>query len=166
MALSEQFLADDLHPIDIVEYLAEHRKWEFDRIGEDQIAMAVEGQWRTYTLTLAWSEHDEALRLLCTFEMEPPKERLPAVYETLNLINDQCWNGSFTYWEEQALMVFRYGLVLEGGQDASADQIDKMISAAVANAERYYPALQLVIWGRRAPKDGIQVAIAEAFGRA
>ena len=46
---------DDLHPIDIVETLAEHHAWEFDRVTDDQIAMAVEGQWRTYSLTLAWS---------------------------------------------------------------------------------------------------------------
>ena len=52
MALSEQFLEEDLHPIDIVEHLAEHHDWDFDRIGDDQIAMAVEGQWRTYSITL------------------------------------------------------------------------------------------------------------------
>jgi hypothetical protein len=56
MSLSEDFAAmDDLHPIDIVETLAEHHAWEFDRVTDDQIAMAVEGQWRTYSLTLAWS---------------------------------------------------------------------------------------------------------------
>lgn len=166
MALTDEFMAGDLHPIDLVENIAEHHQWDFDRIAEDQIAMAVEGQWRTYTLTLAWSEHEEALRLICTFELEPPKSRLPAVFETLNAINDQCWSGSFTFWEKQNLMVFRYGLLLAGGQEACADQVDLMIGAAVANAERYYPALQLVIWGDRSPQDAMQVAIAEAYGRA
>jgi len=36
-------------PIDIVEDLAEHHEWEFDRIEENQIAMVVQGQWRTYS---------------------------------------------------------------------------------------------------------------------
>ena len=35
MALSEQFLTDDLHPIDMVEHLAETHDWDFDRIGDD-----------------------------------------------------------------------------------------------------------------------------------
>ncbi|SEP87065.1 YbjN domain-containing protein [Thalassovita taeanensis] len=166
MALSEQFLQEDLHPIDIVEYIAEHHDWEFDRVADDQIAMAVEAQWRTYSITLAWSAYDETLRLICTFEMEPPEERLPALYETLNAVNDQCWAGAFTYWAEQKMMVYRYGLVLAGGQVASPEQIDTMINAAVMSAERYYPALQLVVWGNRTPKDAIQVAIAEAYGRA
>ena len=39
MALSEEYLNDDIHPIDIVETLAEHHDWDFDRVAEDQIAM-------------------------------------------------------------------------------------------------------------------------------
>lgn len=166
MALSEQFLQEDLHPIDIVEHLAEHYDWEFDRIADDQIAMAVEGQWRTYSITLAWSGYDETLRMVCTFEMEPPNDKLPTLYQMLNDVNDQCWSGAFTYWKEQKLMVYRYGLVMTGAQSVSPDQINTLINAAVMNAERFYPAFQLAIWGDRSPEEAMQVAIAEAFGRA
>jgi len=166
MALSEQFFQEDIHPIDIVEHLAEHHDWDFDRIADDQIAMAVEGQWRTYSITLAWSAYDETLRMICSFEMEPPEEKLPALYHALNEVNDQCWAGAFTYWGAQKLMVYRYGLVMTGGQEASAEQIDTLIRAAVMSSERYYPAFQLVVWGDRSPQDAMQVAIAEAYGRA
>jgi len=166
MALSEYMLEDDIHPIDIVENLAAFHDWDFDRIGDDQIAMAVEGQWRTYSITLAWSGYDETLRLVCTFEMEPPEDQLGRLYELLNEMNDQCWAGAFTYWAEQKLMVYRYGLVLTGGQVASPEQIDTMINAAVMSAERYYPAIQLLVWGGRSPRDAMQAAIAEAYGRA
>lgn len=166
MALSEQYLEDDIHPIDIVEHLAAHHEWDFDRISDEQIAMAVEGQWRTYSLTLAWSAFDETLRMICTFDMDPPEDKLPELYELLNHVNDQCWAGAFTYWAEQKLMVYRYGLVLAGGHVASADQIDTMIGAAVMSAERYYPAMQLMAWGNQTPTQALQVAIAEAYGRA
>ena len=166
MALSEQYLEEDLHPIDIVEHIAEHHEWDFDRMGDDQIAMAVAGQWRTYSLTLAWSGYDETLRMVCTFEMEPPEEKMPGLFELLNHVNDQCWAGAFTYWEEPKLMVYRYGLVLAGGQIASAEQIHTMINAAVLSAERYYPAMQLLIWGDKSPEEAMQAAIAEAYGRA
>lgn len=166
MALSEHYLEEDIHPIDIVEHIAEHHEWDFDRIGDDQIAMAVEGQWRTYSITLAWSGYDETLRLVCTFEMDPPEDQMGGLYELLNAMNDQCWAGAFTYWGEQKLMVYRYGLVLAGGQVASPEQIDTMINAAVLSAERYYPAIQLLVWGGRSPRDAMQAAIAEAYGRA
>jgi hypothetical protein len=167
MALSEQFVDEgDIHPIDLVEHIAEHHDWEFDRIADDQIAMSVVGQWRTYALTLAWSAYDETLRLICTFEMEPPEARIPALYEVLNHANDLCWAGGFTWWNEQKLMVYRYGLVMAGGQVASPEQIDTMINAAVMCCERFYPAIQLVTWADRTPTDAIKVAIAEAYGRA
>lgn len=166
MALSEHDLSEEIHPIDLVEHIAAHYDWEFDRIGDDQIAMAVEGQWRTYSITLAWSHVDETLRMVATFEMEPPEEKVTELYELLNAMNDQCWAGAFTYWAEQKLMVYRYGLVLAGGQVASADQIDVMIGAAVTAAERYYPAIQMLVWGGKTPAEAMQVAIAEAYGRA
>ena len=167
MSLSEDFLlADELHPIDIVETLAEHHAWEFDRVTDDQIAMAVEGQWRTYSLTLAWSGQDETLRLICTFEMEPPEHRMAQLYELINRCNDMVWTGGFTWWDEQKLMVWRYGLCLAGGQVAGPEQIDRLISSAVLAAERFYPAFQLTLWGDRPPAEALKVAIAEAYGRA
>ncbi len=166
MSLSEHFSTEDLHPIDIVEHLAEHHEWDFDRVTDDQIAMAVEGQWRTYSITLAWSAQDETLRLICTFDMDPPAERLGELYEILNNTNDMCWAGAFAFWKAQKLMVWRYGLVLAGDQSASAEQIDTMIRAAVLSAERFYPAFQLVVWGNETPEAAMDVAMAEAYGRA
>lgn len=160
------YSSDEIHPIDIVETVAEHHAWDFDRMGDDQIAMAVEGQWRTYSLTLAWSGQDETLRLICTFEMDPPAARMPALLETVNLANDQVWTGAFSYWQAQRLMVWRYGLLLSGGQVAGPEQINHMISAAISAAERFYPAFQLVSWGNDTPQSALKVAIAEAYGRA
>ena len=77
-----------------------------------------------------------------------------------------CWAGAFTYWNEQRLMVYRYGLVLAGGQMAGPEQIDRLIAGAVTSAERFYPAFQLVSWGDQTPEDAMHVAIAEAYGRA
>ncbi len=166
MPLSEDLLSDEIHPIDIVETLAQHHAWEFDRVGDDQIAMAVEGQWRSYSLTLAWSGRDETLRLICTFEMEPPEARMAELYEVLNLANDMMWSGGFTYWRPQSLMVWRYGLLLSGKQMAAPEQIDQMIHAAVGACERFYPAFQLVAWADRAPEDALKLAINQAYGRA
>ncbi|MCB1410489.1 MAG: YbjN domain-containing protein [Rhodobacter sp.] len=167
MPLAEDhLLTAEIHPIDIVETLAEYRAWEFDRVADDQIAMAVEGQWRSYSLTLAWSGADETLRLICTYDMEPPADRMAEVYEILNLANDLVWSGGFTYWAQQNLMVWRYGLLLSGGQIAAPEQIDQMIQAAVSACERFYPAFQLVAWADRAPDEALKLAIAQAYGRA
>ena len=78
-------------------------------------AMAIEGRWRTYSLTLAWSPSDETLRLVCAFEMAPPARRLGALYKAMALANDKSWSGAFVLWPEQKLMVYRYSLNCAGG---------------------------------------------------
>ena len=166
MALTEHLWDGDVHPIDLVESVAESNDWDFDRIADDQIAMAVEGQWRTYSITLAWSSFDETLRLICSFEMEPPVEKHTILFELLNDVNEKCWAGSFSFWKEQKMMIYKYGLVLTGGQIASAEQVDCLISTAVLSSEKFYPAFQLAVYGDQTPKEAIQVAIAEAYGRA
>jgi len=62
MALSNHaYDFEDLHPIDIVEDIATHQEWQFDRIADDQISMEMAGQWRSYSITLAWCEADQTL---------------------------------------------------------------------------------------------------------
>ncbi|MCC5955002.1 MAG: YbjN domain-containing protein [Natronohydrobacter sp.] len=167
MSAAEFYLSSDsLHPIDMVETLAEHHAWDFDRMNEDQIAMAVEGQWRTYSVTLALDPYENMLRLVCTFEMDPPEGAMPALYETLNRANDMVWSGGFSFWDSQRLMVWRYGLLLSEDQPAGIDQIERMIRSAIMAAERFYPAFQLVAWADHSPEDALRMALAEAVGRA
>lgn len=156
----------DLHPIDAVEVFASRKAWDFDRLSEDRIALTVEGLWRHYALTLAWQPMDETLRLLCTFEMDPPALRRPALFDLLNRVNDSVWTGAFTYWTDQRLMVWRYGLALSGGQVVGDEQIEHLMQSAVSASERFYPAFQLVAWGDAAPEKALKIAIAEAYGRA
>ncbi len=167
MSAAELYLStESLHPIDLVETLAEHHAWDFDRMDEDQIAVALEGQWRTYSLSLALAPYDGMLRLICTFEMDPPSTALPALYETISRANDMVWSGSFSYWESQRLMVWRYGLLLGEDQPAGMEQIERMIHAALTACERFYPAFQLVAWADHKPAAALDIALAEAVGRA
>ena len=164
--VERDFDCEELHPIDIVETLAEERSWDFDRIADDQIAMAIEGNWRTYSVTLAWSARDETLRLICAFDMAPPAKRVGALQQVMSLANDKCWTGAFVLWREQKLMGYRYGLNLAGGAQASSAQINDMVRAAVTACERFYPAFQLVAWGGETPEKALGIAMSEAYGRA
>jgi hypothetical protein len=167
MSAAELYLTtDSIHPIDLVETLAEHHAWDFDRTGDDQIAMVVEGRWRSYSLTLALAPGGDMLRLICTFDMEPPDARLGVLYETISRANDMVWSGAFSYWDTQKLMVWRYGLLLDEDQAAGIDQIERMIQNAVTAAERFYPAFQLVAWADHGPEAALDMALADAVGQA
>lgn len=165
-ATEHEFQSVEIHPIDIVESLAASSDWEFDRIGEDQIAMAIEGAWRIYSVNLAWSERDDMLRLVCSFELTPPEERMSEMLELINLTNDQVWCGSFTLWPDHKMMAFRYGLTLAGGATATPEQVEAMVLTAIGYSERFYPAFQLVGWSNHSPSEALNVAIDEAYGTA
>ena len=157
---------DDLHPIDIVQHLAAHHAWDFDRITDDQIAVIIDGAWANYSLSLAWSGADETLRMICTFDMDPAADRLPELYDALNRANDKCWSGAFSMWVEQKMMVYRYGLNLAGGVTASAVQIENIVGSAVHACEQFYPAFQLVCWGDTPAPEAMLVAMGKVYGRA
>ena len=164
--IEHDHLQADIHPIDMVETLAQQAEWDFDRVGRNQIAMAIEGAWRTYSLTLAWSDSDDLLRLVCTFELTPPEDRVPAFHDLLNRINDRIWCGSFSHWAKENLLAFRYGLSLAGDAEATPEQIECMILNAVALSERFYPAFQLVGWGGETPAKAVEIAIDRPYGTA
>lgn len=157
---------DDDHPIDHVVDLAQANAWEFDRVDGDRIEFVVEGQWRNYDVTMAWSRSDETLRLISSFAMDPPKGRHATLRELVGLANDLCWTGSFSFWPEHGSVAFRYGLLLAGGESATPVQIHSMLVRSVCACERFYPAFQLAAWGDRAPEEALGIAIAEAYGHA
>jgi len=158
--------SDEIHPIDMAESLARDRDWEFDRAGEDQIAMIIKGRWRNYSLNLAWFGFDDMLRLVCSFELSPPKDRLAEMLDVVNRANDRVWCGNFVLWPEHQLMAFRYGLTLAGGAAATPEQVESMVRAAVGAAECYYPAFQLIGWSKHTPEEALLVAIDETYGTA
>ena len=148
-------------PIDLVESLAELRSWDVDRLCEDQIAMAVEGAWKTYSLSLAWCEPDETLRMVCTFDLNVPDDRLAQMYEAIEAANDRIWLGGFNLWREQGLMAFRYGLNLSGSAASTSEQVDAMLKAAVKNCERFYPTFHLISCDER--ETSVEAAMATAL---
>jgi hypothetical protein len=156
----------EIHPIDIVESIAEDHDWQFDRVCDDQIAMSIDGRWRAYSLTLAWSARDEMLRLICAFDLPVATRRQRAVSEAINLANDLCWLGAFTLWPDRRLMAYRYALTLAGGSVALPSQISEMVRSAVAASERFLPAFQLVAAGDSTPDAAMAMAIGRTFGRA
>ena len=148
MSLVERLhVDDDCDPIDVVETLAEYNEWDFDRIADDQIAMVIDGSWRTYSITLSWCANSEMLRFVCSFDIDPPSEKYSDLFDVLNLANSKCWNGSFIYSVEQKMMSFRDGINLNGGATVSVSQLNSIVEEAIIVCERFYPAFQLTCWG-------------------
>jgi BMFP domain-containing protein YqiC len=109
---------------------------------------------------------DETLRMICTFEMEPPQDQAARALRGAEPHQRQLLGRRLQLLARAAADGLPLRALLAGGQMAGPEQIDCMIASAVRAAERYYPAFQLVAWAGREPEEAMQVAIAEAYGRA
>ena len=65
-----------------------------------------------------------------------------------------------------ALLMYRHALLLNGGLEASSTQCETMLTMALESCERYFPALQFVIWAGRGSQEAMEAALFEASGEA
>ena len=154
------------HPVDVIEHVAALEDWVFERSGDDEITVSIEGRWCDYHVSVSWMEDVEALHLACAFDMKVPDRRQAEVRRLIAMINEQMWVGHFDMWSNNALLMYRHALLLNGGLEASSTQCETMLTMALESCERYFPALQFVIWAGRSAQEAMEAALFETSGEA
>ena len=54
MSLIEHAQDATYNPLDVVEQLATHNDWSFERSHEDEVTLVVAGRWADYQLSFTW----------------------------------------------------------------------------------------------------------------
>jgi hypothetical protein len=171
--LAEEYMAtqtanfhEHLNPLDRVERLAESRRWPMDRTSDDEVVMIVSGGWCNLQLSLYWRDDLEALQFACSYDLKVPELRQTEVARLLSLINAQLLHGHFDFWLNEGTVNFRHSLILAGGAEANDAQCDALIRAGVDSCQRYFPALQFVIWAGQSAEAALDNALLETQGEA
>jgi hypothetical protein len=154
------------NPLDRVERLAEARRWPMERTGDDEVIMAIAGGWCALNLSLYWRDDLEALQVTCSYDLKVPDVRHTEVMRLLSLVNARLLHGHFDLWSNEGMVTFRHSLILAGGAEANDAQCDTLIRAAVDTCQRYYPAMQFVIWAGQTAEAAIDNALLETQGEA
>jgi hypothetical protein len=154
------------NPLDTVEQMAFGHSWTFERAGEDEIALVVDGRCTNYQISFTWMHEIEVLHLACAFDMKVPEKRLSDVRQLITLINEDLWIGHFDVWTLSGMIMFRYALILAGGTGASVRQCEAALGAALDSSERYFPAFQFVVWAGKSAREAMESAMLETSGRA
>lgn len=163
----EEFMTHGPGPLDVIEAYACEQDWASDRCDDDEIAIAVRGTWCEYQMRCVWRDDDSVLQLLCRPDLRVPENRRPAIYETLGLINERLWIGHFELWADDGLITFRNAVYTDpesGG--LSMGHAELLMQAALAECERFYPVVQLVLWAGKSPAEAIEAALLETMGEA
>jgi hypothetical protein len=155
-----------LNPLDVVERLASHNDWSFERASDDEITILVTGRWTDYQLSYTWIDDIEALHLACAFDLKLPERRSAEVKALISMINERLWVGHFDLWVAEGMIMFRHALVLAGGTEASGKQCESLLSTALDTCERYFTAFQFVVWAGKTAKEALDAAMFETSGEA
>lgn len=154
------------HPLAAVERMAARNNWDFSRTVDDEITLAIAGTRANYQASFSWMEDIRVLHIACAFEMNVPSSRLSEVQQLISSINEQLWIGHFDVWDENGLVMFRHALLLTDGISTSARQCEAVLGAALDSCERYYPALQFVIWAGKSAREALDAATFITAGEA
>lgn len=166
MPLLESTIDSRNSPLAVVEDIAAANDWAFERTGEDEITIVTQGAWTDYQLSFTWMDEIEALHLACAFDMKIPVPRRAEAQRLLAAVNEQLWIGHFDLWTETGTIMYRQALVLPDGLVASNAQCEAMLAGAVHACERYYPALQFVVWAGKSAADAMSAAMFDTDGEA
>ena len=156
----------DANPLDLLEQVADTKDWAFDRSHEQELNVAVSGEWRDYQISLNWRDDFCGLHMASALDLRVPPEKRVSVRDLLGLINEQLWSGHFDMWSDDGTVLFRDTLLLCGGAAATPEQCEALLQLAVEAWDRYYPALNFVIWAGRTPQDALAAAMFDTQGSA
>jgi hypothetical protein len=166
MSLLEGIIDSRINPLAVVEDIAADNNWSFERSGEDEVTIVSKGDWTDYQLSFTWMNEIEALHLACAFDMKIPAARRAEVQRLIAAINEQLWVGHFDIWTNTGMIMYRQALVLPGGITASTAQCETMLVGAIHVCERYYQALQFVVWAGKSASEAMSAAMFDTEGEA
>ncbi|WP_279479936.1 YbjN domain-containing protein [Aureimonas sp. SK2] len=166
MQLNEFDVGRSCHPVDVIETVASHHDWSFERPCDDEIAVSVRGAWTDYSVSFSWMEPSEALHLGCAFMLKVPARRQVETMRLLSRINEQLLVGHFDLWPDEGAVMFRHAMLLPGGVQPTSQQAERLLSAALEACERYYQAFQFVVWADKGAEEALACAVFDTVGNA
>ena len=166
MALEALEIEEMANPLDRVERIAETYQWAFDRTNHAEVTMRVAGGWSDMSVSLNWRDEYEILHVAVSLEMKVPPARRDETAKLLARINEHLLSGHFDLWHSDGSLVFRNSLLLSGGAKANDAQCEALIRFGVETCDRYFPAVQFVVWAGQNAQDALEASMIQTMGEA
>lgn len=153
------------NPIGLVEEYMISQDWNSERSGEYELWAELPSQWGNQRLWVVFHEETGFLQFNGYLNLKIPDRHMVHAAQTITLMNERVWLGHFEIWGEEQVPVFRIVLPLREAELGAA-QLEDIVVAIVEEAERFFPAIQWVVWGGKTPEEAIAAAIVETEGEA
>ncbi|MAI97481.1 MAG: hypothetical protein CML37_02145 [Rhodobacteraceae bacterium] len=153
--LEEYFGAN---PVSFFKVLALENSWELVAGVGDTTAFYADGLWRQYLFCFHWVETEQELRITCEYDLRVPKNRSNPLYKTLNLANEKCNGGFFTYCDQQKAITFHGKFRGSDALEINSFRSEQIVSSITGIMDELYPVFQLISWGKEKPDMAIRLA--------
>lgn len=153
------------NPVSMVEEYMINQDWNSERSNEYELWGELPGQWGNQRLWVVFHDDTSFLQFNCYLNLKIPSRHLTPVAKTITLMNERVWLGHFEIWSEEQVPVFRVVVPLREST-LREEQLEDIIVAIREETERFFPAIQWVVWGGKDPEDAIAAAIVETEGEA
>ena len=148
----------EANPVSNFKNLAKLKSWELVNDGFESAAFYVEGVWKNYLLSLLWLERDQQLKLTCEYDLKPNKDNMSSFYKTLNLTNEKCSEGYFTFCENENILVFHNQYKGSDALEIESRRTKEIISETTSVMDELYPVFQLISCGKESPDMALKLA--------
>ena len=153
------------NPIALVEEYMISQDWNSEHSGEYELWAELPSQWGNQRLWVVFHEDTGFLQFNCYINLKIPARQMVHAAQTITLMNERVWLGHFEVWSEEQVPVFRVVLPLRAAE-LGDEQLEDIITSILDETERFFPAIQWVVWGGKTPEEAIAAAIVETEGEA
>lgn len=153
-------------PISLLEELFSQLEWNYDYTSDHEIMAESEGRWCNYRLFGLWRQELESLIISALIDIKISADKRISVETLLSSMNPKTWLGHFEIAPDDEVPAFRYNLTLRGNSNPTLEQVEEIVSSAVTECDRLYPALQFVLWGGKSPEDALMASMMDTYGEA
>ena len=166
MVATQSYHEERPNPLDLVEELAAANQWHWERSNDSELMMEIAGRWCDCHMSFLWADDVSAMFFSCHIGQKVPEPKRAAVHELLALYNETLWLGHFDINSEDWSPLFRHTLALRGVSAPSVELLEDLVDTAQTECDRFFLALQLVVWGGQPVATAMTAAMMDTQGEA
>jgi len=142
------------HPINQLEEIIISKNWIFERPIEDEIYIEVPTKYSNLIIQVTWLKNQSRIEIRSFFYNKMDFSNNIEIYKLLNLINNRINYGHFII-NEDSFPTFKNSIIVKDHKNIKFDLLKEVLNYAILESERFFPILQLVLWGGKKAEEAI-----------
>ena len=153
------------HPINLLEEIIISKDWIFERPIEDEIYIEVPTKYSNLIIQVNWLKNQSRIEIRSFFYNKMDFSDNVEIYKLLNLINNRINYGHFII-NENSFPTFKNSIIIKDYKSIKFDLLKELLNYAILESERFFPIVQLVLWGGKKAEEAILFFDFKTEGRA